>query len=283
MVDNASSDGSAEMIRTEFPQVSLIENSENHGFAAANNQGMAVASGRYILLLNSDTIILDNAITKSVAFADTHPDAAVVGCRVLNEDKTLQLTCFMYPSLLNMFLAATYLYKVFPRSRFFGREQMTRWDRNTVREVDVVTGCFMLLREEAIKQVGVMDERFFMYCEETDWCYRFKNNGWKVMFTPCAEIIHLGGQSSKKIATEMGLQLRGSILQFINKHRPRWEYVLACLLVWLFCTVRIPFWFMCFLFSRQNRKYSWGRMKIYAIGAWRIITAGGKALCMRVK
>ncbi|MCK5612243.1 hypothetical protein KAR91_60790, partial [Candidatus Pacearchaeota archaeon] len=82
---------------------------------------------------------------------------------------------------------------------------------------------------------------------------------------------------------EMGLQLRGSILQFINKHQPRWKYFLACLLVWLFCAVRIPFWFVCFLLSRQNRKYNWGRMKMYAIGAWRIITAGGKALCMRVK
>jgi len=141
----------------------------------------------------------------------------------------------------------------------------------------------MLVRQEAIKQVGLMDEQFFMYGEETDWCYRFKQAGWKIVFTPDAQIIHLGGQSSKKIATEMGLQLRGSILQFINKHQPRWEYVLACLLVWLFCAVRIPVWFVRFLFSRQDRKYNWGRMKIYAIGAWRIITRGGKALCMRVK
>ena len=283
VIDNASTDGSAEMVKKDFPQVILIENSENLGFAAANNQGISIAKSRYILLLNSDTVILDKAIEKTVSFADAHPEAAVTGCRVLNPDQTLQPTCFMFPSILNMLLSSTYLYRVFPKSRFFGREQITWWDRDDTREVDVVTGCFMLVRREAIEQVGLMDEQFFMYGEETDWCYRFKEAGWKVMFTPCAEIIHLGGQSSKKIVTEMALQLRGSILQFINKHRPRWEYVLACLLVWLFCTVRIPFWFVCFIFSRQDRKYNWERMKIYSIGAWRIITVGGKALCMRVK
>ena len=276
VVDNASSDDSVAVIKRDFPGVILIENSENRGFAAANNQGMAIAKARYVILLKSDTVIL-------VAYAVVHREAAVVGCRVLNSDRSLQRTCFMFPSLLNMNLSSTYLYKLFPRSSFFGRERMSWWDRNDIREVDVVTGCFMLIRREAIEQVGMMDERFFMYGEETDWCYRFKKAGWKVMFTPCAEIIHLGGQSSKKIATEMGLQLRGSLLQFINKHQPRWKYVLACLLVWLFCALRIPFWFVCFLFSRQDRKYNWGRMKMYAIGAWRIITAGGKALCMRVK
>ena len=153
---------------------------------------------------------------------------------------------------------------------------MTWWDRSDAREVDVVTGCFMLVRPQAIEQVGMMDERFFMYGEETDWCYRFKRAGWKVMFAPVGEIVHFGGQSSKKSANEMSLQLQSSILQFINKYQPRLEYVLACLLMWLFCVVRIPFWFMCFLLNRRGRKYNWGRMKIYAIGAWRIITAGGK-------
>lgn len=283
VVDNASADGSAEMVKKNFPRVTLLENSENHGFAAANNQGIAIARGRYVLLLNSDTVILEKAIEKTISFADSHPKAAVVGCRVLNPDMTLQHSCFMFPSILNMLLSATYLYKLFPRNKFFGRERMTWWDRNDVREVDVITGCFMLVRRKVIEQVGLMDERFFMYGEETDWCYRFKKAGWKNIFIPDVKIIHIGGQSSKKIATEMSLQLWGSILQFVNKHRPRWAYVLACLLVWLFCAVRIPFWFVCFLFSRQDRKYNWGRMKIYAIGTWRIITAGGKALCMRVE
>ena len=182
VVDNASSDGSVEMIRHDFPQVNLIENSENKGFAAANNQGMAIANGCYVLLLNSDTIILDNAISKTISFADAHPEAAVTGCRVLNPDRSLQPTCFMFPSILNMLFESSYLYKLFPRSKFFGRERMTWWDRSDVREVDVVTGCFMLVRREAIEQVGIMDERFFVYGEETDWCYRFKRASWKPHF-----------------------------------------------------------------------------------------------------
>jgi GT2 family glycosyltransferase len=271
------------MVKEEFPDVILIENERNLGFAAANNQGIETAKGRYMLLLNSDTVILDNAVAEAVSFADAHPDAAVAGCRVLNPDKSLQPTCFMFPSLLNMFLSSTCLYKLFSRSRFFGRERMTWWDRNDEREVDVVTGCFMLVKREALEKVGLMDERFFMYGEETDWCYRFKDSGWKVMFTPSAEIIHLGGRSSKKIVREMALQVRGSILQFLGKHRPRWEYILACLLMCFFCMVRIPFWFLCFVFSRQKRKHSLERMKIYALCTWRIFTAGGKGLCRPLK
>lgn len=240
VVDNASTDDSVQMVKTEFLHVILIENSENKGFAAANNQGIAVARGRYALLLNSDTVIQNNAIAETVSFADAHPDAAVVSCRVLNPDQTLQPTCFMFPSILNMLLSSTYLYKLFPKSKFFGREQMTWWDRNNIREVDVVTGCFMLVRREAIQQVGTMDEQFFMYGEETDWCYRFRQAGWKVVFTPACEIIHLGGQSSRQQRIKMILQLRGSILYFMAKNRGPVQYKIGCILTCAFFVFRIP-------------------------------------------
>jgi len=163
----------------------------------------------------------------------------------------------MFPSVLNMLLSATYLYKLFPRNKFFGREQMTWWDRDDTRPVDVVTGCFMLVRHEAIDQVGVMDERFFMYGEETDWCYQFKQAGWKILFTPDAQIIHLGGQSSKKVKGEMLIQLRLSILKFIEKNYSRIEYKIACVLTALFMLVRLPAWFVASLVNgsqRQNAK-----------------------------
>ena len=134
-VDNASTDGSVEMVRNQFPTVRIIKNDENKGFIVANNQGIEISEGRYVLLLNSDTVILKNAIAKTMKFADEHPDAAVVGCRVLNPDRTLQRTCAMYHSVLNMLLSATYLYKIFPKSKFFGREEMTWWEFNDVREV----------------------------------------------------------------------------------------------------------------------------------------------------
>lgn len=278
LFDNASSDDSVGVIKKEFPHVILIENSENQGFATANNQGMAIAKGKYVLLLNSDTIVLDHAIEKTIHFADQHPEAGIVGCRVLNHDMSLQPSCFMYPSVLNMFLATTYLYKIFPKSSFFGRERMTWWDFDDVREVDVLRGCFMLVSAKAMHEVGVFDESYFMYCEETDWCYRMKKSGLRIIFTPEAEIVHLGGQSSKKIATDMALQLRGSILYYIKKHQMLWEYFLACFFVWLFCVVRIPFWFARFLFGRKDRGYNWGRMKIYLIGAWRLLVGGPQSL-----
>lgn len=264
VIDNASTDGSVKMIKREFPKVKLICNNRNRGFAAANNQGMEIAQGKYILLLNSDTIILKNAIDRVVTFAEEHHDAAVIGCRVLNPDRTLQNTCFMFPSILNLFLAATYLYKVFPKSKFFGRERMTWWNRDTVRKVDVVTGCFMLVRREAIENTGQMDERFFMYGEETDWCYRFKNANWRILFTPDAKIIHYGGKSSEQISDKMLIQLRKSILTFIKKHHSLLYYILSYFLVWLFFLLRIPFWFLNWLFIRGSRKVSRQHMISYA-------------------
>jgi GT2 family glycosyltransferase len=272
VVDNASSDSSPAMIKTQFPQVILVENLKNKGFAAANNHGMTVAKGRYVLLLNSDTVVLDNAIVKTFAFADSHSEAAVIGCRVLNPNRTLQPTCFMFPSLLNIFLGSTYLYKLFPKSKFFGREQMTWWDRSDMREVDVVDGCFMLVRREAIDQVGLMDERFFMYGEETDWCYRFKQAGWKVMFTPQAEIIHLGGQSSKQIRAKMLVQLRLSILHFISKHYGWLSHKIASLLVVLFFAVRVPVWLIVCAFGNDYRKIAAVKLRAYLSGIKQVLS-----------
>lgn len=272
VTDNASSDGSVEMVKEGFPRVILVENTENRGFAAANNQDMAKAKGRYILLLNSDTIILDKTIEKTVSFADFHPEAGIVGCRVLNPDKTLQPTCFMFHSILNMLLSTSYLYKLFPKNKFFGRERMTWWDRDDVRKVEVVTGCFMLVRQEAIQQVGIMDEQFFMYGEETDWCYRFRQAGWKNMFTPDAEIIHLGGQSTEQVKRTMILQKRKSILQFMKKHHSPFIYRMACLLTILFFTIRLPVWLGIGLFQTDKRGEAATMIQAYLTGIKTILT-----------
>jgi len=266
VVDNASTDGSAEMVKNEFRQAILIENTKNRGFAAANNQAMAVAKGKYVLLLNSDTVVLDNAIANTVRFADENPQAAVTGCRVLNPDRTLQRTCFMFPSILNMLLSSTYLYKLFPKNRFFGREQMTWWDRNDVRQVDVVTGCFMLVRREAIEEVGVMDDRFFMYAEETDWCYRFRKKGWTVMFAPVGDIIHFGGQSAAQKPVAMIVQLRLSILKFIRKHYGWSAHLIARFLVALFFAVRLPVWLAIAFIRPAGRGQATVKMKAYSAG-----------------
>jgi len=274
VIDNASIDGSAEMVKKNFPTVTLIENSQNRGFASANNQGISIAKGHYVLLLNSDTLLLDQAIAKVVSFANDNPDAAVAGCRVLNPNRTLQPTCFMFPSLLNMLLSSSYLYKLFPKSKFFGREMMTWWLRNDAREVDVVTGCFMLIGRKAIEQVGLMDEEFFMYGEETDWCYRFKQAGWKILFTPCAEIIHLHGASTNQIKPLMVMQLRGSILLFLKKHRGHFIYALACLLIAIFFILRVPYWLGKAILSKYDRNNHLQTARAYVIGAFRALMGG---------
>ena len=239
VIDNASTDGSPEMVRGEFGDVILIANTKNVGFAAANNQGMNIAKGRYVLLLNSDTIVLEAAIQKTVAYADRRPDAAVIGCRILNPDHTLQNSCFMFPSLLNSLLFSTYLFKLFPTSRFFGREQMTWWHRDYEREVDVVTGCYMLVRKQAIDQVGLMDDGFFMYAEETDWCFRFKARGWKNWFTPDAEIIHFGGASAAKLGVSRAQITNASFIRYMNKHWSKPRAFAGKYLILLFYVTRL--------------------------------------------
>lgn len=266
-VDNSSKDGSVEMVRQRFPDVRIIENSQNNGFIKANNQGIEIARGRYVLLLNSDTLVLNNAIAKTVTFADAHPDAAVVGCRVLNPDRTLQRTCFMYPSLLNMFLGATYLYKLFPGSRFFGRERMTWWAFDDVREVETVCGCYSLVRREAIDQVGLMDETYFVYGDDPDWCYRFRKAGWRVLFTPNAQIIHYGGQNTRQMARTFRWQLEGSTLIFMKLHRQRWMFPIARLITASFFLVRVPYWSAVGAMRKDQRKKSFETAKTYFVGS----------------
>lgn len=283
-VDNASSDGSVEMVADEFTGVRIIKNEQNAGFIKANNQAIPQCKGRYVLLLNSDTVVLDNAIAKMVRFADTHTDSAVVGCKVLNPDKTLQRTCFMFPSALNMLLSATYLYKIFPKNRFFGRERMTWWDFNDVREVETVCGCCSLVRKEAIDLVGLMDERYFVYGDDPDWCYRFKKAGWKVMYTPEPQIIHYGGQTTQHRRREFRWQLHGSELIFIKLYKGWMEFILARLFTSMFLLLRVPYWCAVALLNRQARDKAMETSKTYLMGGifclfnWRRLLMNKQAL-----
>lgn len=272
VIDNASADASAQMVAEEFGDAVLIANTDNRGFAAANNQGMKIVRGRYVLLLNSDTVVLDRAIEKMIAFADSKPRTGVAGCRVLNRDMTLQPTCFKYPSILNMILSCSYLYKIFPKSRFFGRERMTWWNRNDTRQVDVVTGCFMLVRRSAIDRVGLMDERFLMYAEETDWCYRFRQAGWEIYYTPSAQIIHLGGQSSKQVRSKMRTEVVVSVLKFMKKHHGRLGYHLACLVFFVYFLVRLPVLTVVAMSRSQKRRDALCKVRAYVDGMAKIMT-----------
>jgi hypothetical protein len=244
VVDNASADGSVEMVKANFPDVALLQNAENRGFAVANNQGMKIARGKYVLLLNSDTIICEGAIEKTAKYADSHPEAALVGCQVWENSATIQMTCFRFPSCANLFLSIFGLSQIFKYNRVFGREWMLWWKRDTARQVDVISGMFMLVRRTAIDQVGEMDEQFFMYCEEADWCYRFTHAGWKVLFWPGAKIIHVdgGSHSSNKAAVKMAVQHHKSLLTFLKKHRGMLSYWLGLFFIIFSMSLRLFIW-----------------------------------------
>ncbi|MBC8491272.1 MAG: glycosyltransferase family 2 protein [Candidatus Marinimicrobia bacterium] len=218
IVDNNSQDDSVMQIRKKFPEVIVIENEENLGYAKANNQGFKVAQGEYLLVLNSDTIILPGAIDKTYSFMVNNPQTGVIGCKLLNYDKSLQPSCRSFPSILNYFSESLFLYKIFPKSSFLGKPYMSFMNYDKVNEVDVVMGAFMMIKRETLEQTGYFDENFFMYSEETDLCFRIKQKGWKIFYYPEAQIIHLGGGSSEKTPVEMFIELHKSNFKFCNKH-----------------------------------------------------------------
>jgi GT2 family glycosyltransferase len=255
VVDNNSHDGSSEMVRAEFPEVKLIANAENRGFAAACNQGMRIAQARYVLLLNPDTVILEDAISRCLRYADHHADVGVVGCQVLDDIDRVSPTGFSFPSPWNVFLALSGLSRAFPRSRLFGRPDLGWWERNTEQDVDVVTGMFMLVRREAIAQVGMMDESYFVYSEEADWCYRFAQAGWRRVFTPCARIMHLdgGAKSTSQVSSKMFVQMQKSSMIYHRKNLGlvAWSMLKAIYIV--SNCVRMIAWFILSIVNRDMR------------------------------
>lgn len=219
VVDNASGDHSAETVAQKYPDVRLIRNRVNLGFAAGCNIAFKHSTGRYFLLLNTDTLVLDGALGAMVAFMDDHPDAGAVGCKLLNPDGTLQRSCSRFPSLITELFDALYLSKLFPRSRLFGCYSMSYWGFDETSEVDFAGGSCLMVRRDAVEEVGLLDEGYFMYTEEADWCYRLWQRGWRVYYFPDAQVIHLGGQSAGKLGSDILLHLYMSRHRFVEKHR----------------------------------------------------------------
>ncbi|MCY2954900.1 MAG: glycosyltransferase family 2 protein [Planctomycetota bacterium] len=251
VVDNASTDGSANMVRCTFPSVRLISNDRNRGFGAANNQAIQLSSGRYVLLLNSDTIVLSDVLPKSIAYMDHHPNVGIMGCRVLNADCSVQRTCMRYPSLLNVFLSATGLSHLrWPA--FCGREHMRYWQRDDERDVDVISGCYMLVRRTAIDQVGLLDESFFFCGEESDWCRRFRQAGWKLRFAPVGEIVHLGNVSGRKHGYQRDVMLSEGLVRFLRKHDGLAVATLSWVMLWVFNFSHFLVWYAVSFITRSS-------------------------------
>jgi len=222
VVDNASSDGSSEMIKTKFPQVKLIRSEENLGFAKGNNLAIRQCQGRYIALVNPDVIMFPGCLDALADFLDQHPKVGDVGPRVLNPDMTLQSTCRRFPTLWNNFCSATGLATKFKNSRFFAGEHMFYFPHDRTLAVDVLVGCFSMIRREAFDDVGLLDENLFMYGDDVDWCRRARKAGWQVVFFPGARAIHDRGKITAPYPVRFAVAQQRSVLYYWRKHHGFW-------------------------------------------------------------
>ena len=240
VVDNASEDGSVEMVQAEFPEVRVIDNSENRGFASANNQALRLARGRYIVLLNPDTVVQEDTFLAIRDFFEspTRQNAGMVGCKILNPDGTLQLACRRsFPTPWVAFTRLSGLSRLFPRSKLFGKYNLTFLDENALAEVEAISGSFMAVRREALASVGLLDETFFLYGEDLDWCFRMRAAGWKIYYVPQTQIIHFKGESSKRSHLDSLRIFYQAMHLFARKHfRARfsaWFYWVLVAAIWI--------------------------------------------------
>jgi GT2 family glycosyltransferase len=220
VADNASADGSEAMVRSEFPDVHLLVNDDNFGFSKASNQAIAQSDSRYVFLLNSDAFVHPGALETLVSWADAHPRTGIVGPKVLNLDDSLQSSCRRFPTLGAGFFRNTYLGRLFPDNKYAQDYLMTEFDHAEVRDVDWVSGCAMLIRREMIAQIGALDERFYMYCEDVDICKHAWEFDWSVTYVPDAVVTHAIGRSSDKNADAMIREFHRSWYEYDIKHHP---------------------------------------------------------------
>lgn len=222
LVDNHSSDGSAQMVGSEHPWVKLVANKENLGFARANNQALRDCNGEYVLLLNPDTQISPGAIWHLVDFLDERPDAGVVAPQLLNTDGSVQRSCREFPTFSGMFYELAGLSRMFPSGSKKGKQfrayKMLDWNHDDERQVDQPEGACLAIRRSVIDEVGLLDEGFFMLFEEVDWCYRIKQKGWEIWFTPEARVTHHYGQSIKQVKIKMIISSHRGLYRFWRKH-----------------------------------------------------------------
>jgi len=219
VVDNASDDGSVELLKKNFPKVHLLINRTNLGFAKANNQALEISKGRYKLLINPDTLVQENTIKESVSFFESHKDAGMVGCKILNPDGTFQLPCRRsFPTPWIAFTKTFGLSSLFPKSKLFARYNLTYLDPGKTCEVDALSGSFMMLKREVYEKIGGLDETFFMYGEDLDWCYRVRQAGWKVFYVPTTSIIHYKGESTKRSDIDELKVFYNAMRLFVRKH-----------------------------------------------------------------
>lgn len=217
VVDNASEDGSPQMVREHFPNVQLIQPGENTGFSKGNNLGMQAAHSQYILLLNSDTVVLDEALPTLTSYLDSHPEVGLVGPQLLNADGTVQPSRRRFPILLTAVFESTWMQSIAPR-RILSRYYVEDQPDDEIQAIDWLTGAVLLVRREVVDTVGGLDEGFFMYSEELDWQRRIHDAGWEIVYNPAAQVVHYGGKSSEQIIPQRHIAFQTSKVRYFRKH-----------------------------------------------------------------
>jgi GT2 family glycosyltransferase len=265
LVDNASTDDTVQQVQAQFSQVRLLTNSQNIGFARANNQAIRQCKGEYILLLNPDTEVMENSLERLVRFLDAHRQAGAAGSRLLNPDGTLQTSCYPMPTLFREFWRMFHLDVLRP----IGIYNMATWDTETTRQVDVIQGASLLVRRKAFDRIGVLDETYFIYTEEVDLCYRLQKDGWQLHWVPQSKVIHYGGQSTKQIAENMFLRLYESKVLFMRKHYGWWGSSVYKMILFAATVARLIVSPLAWLQSQNQRQANFTLAGYY----WQLIKA----------
>ncbi len=219
VVDNASVDGSVAYLRKHFPEVQLIVNRENVGFARANNQALRRVRGKFVVIINPDTVVQEDTFTTLLQFFDEHPDASAATCKIINPDGSFSVDCrHSIPTPSIAFWKVTGLSRLFPKSRIFGQYNLTYLDPDQIYTVPGISGSFMMIRKEVLDKVGLFDERFFMYCEDIDLCHRINQEGFKIFYVPTTRIIHYKGESTRKDNLDYVITFNKALYQFFQKY-----------------------------------------------------------------
>lgn len=248
VVDNASTDGSVDAIRGL--ELKIIQNTENLGFSKANNIGMEMSTGKYICLMNSDIKILPNCISIICDYMDNNPNIGMVGPQIFYPDMKLQMSCRHFPNILNQLLNSLGVTKYLPDGKYCKEATIVR----DTKEVDCVSGCLQVARRDAIAQVGLLDEQFFFYSEDVDWCKRFSNAGWRIVHLTEARAIHYGGASSSEYPSKFFVEHFRSKLKYYNKHFNQFSKIILNLILIFHFAIRISFYsiYMILCFSNKH-------------------------------
>jgi len=270
VVDNASSDGSADAIRAAFPQIKVMQCGWNAGFGVANNLAMKEAKGRYLLLINTDAFVRPGAVRELTGYLDRHPKAALVGPRLLNADGSLQPSCYRFPSPWRAWAENLYISAMFGNDSSLG--DYRHWAHDRERIVDWVVGACCLVRREVYEQVGGFDERFFMYAEETDWQRRMRVAGWEIGFTPAAQVMHLGGASGAGEKPKINRHFFGSLDLYELKHHGFLGLLSVRVAMIVGCALRLALWSAVLLLSPARRAVAKGKIRLMGWLLWRQTT-----------